>query len=390
MDNKIKVGVIFGGNSVEHEVSIISAVQAMNKMDKTKYDIIPIYITKDLKWYTGSQLKEIEIYQDFDLLKRYAKEVVLYKKDNLFVLQNKKQFFRKIITNLDIVFPIVHGANVEDGTLIGFLDTIGIPYVGTGVLGSSIGQDKVIQKLLYEKLDILTPKFVWFYEEEYDNDQDKIKKEIKSLSYPLIIKPATLGSSIGIKIVTKEEELDNALKDIFKYDKKVLVEELLKGCKEVNISVLGNSSNFKLSQTEEVHGKDALLSFDDKYLRNSKKTGATKGMLSTFRKIPANISKKEEELIKEYASLIFKTFDLNGVVRFDFLLNKGKVYMNEVNIIPGSLAFYLWEDKYDFSNLLDYLISLGIKSYKIKQDKITSFKSNILANHAFGIKNKLK
>ena len=194
----IKVGVIFGGESVEHEVSIISAVQAMNKMDNDKYDIIPIYIAKNGEWYTGAPLREIDTYKDMELLKRYTKNVVLYKKGNRFVLQSKG-IFKKVVNDVDIIFPVVHGTSVEDGVLQGYLRTIGVPFVGSDVTASAVAQDKIIQKQVFTCESLPVANYVWFYDCEYNDDSEEVIKKVeKNLDYPVIVKPATLGSSVGI------------------------------------------------------------------------------------------------------------------------------------------------------------------------------------------------
>ena len=200
---KIKVGVLFGGVSVEHEISIISAVQAMNNMDQDKYDIVPIYISKDRTFYTGKMLMDIEVYKDFEDLKRYAKKVTLIKKNDKFYLQSMG-LFKRIVEEIDIAFPIVHGTNVEDGTLQGYLDTIGIPYVGSSVLGAALGQDKVVMKQIFEAEHLPIPSYIWFYDNEYLNNTDVILKNVKKLGYPVIVKPASLGSSVGITVVKSE------------------------------------------------------------------------------------------------------------------------------------------------------------------------------------------
>lgn len=219
---KIRVGVIFGGETVEHEVSIISAVQAMNNMDNEKYDIIPIYIDKDRTWYTGKMLSDIEIYKDMDLLKRYAKQVTLCKKNGNFYLVNTKGLFRRDVYELDIAFPIVHGINVEDGTLQGYLDTIGIPYVGSRVIGAALGQDKVIMKQIFENANIPIVPYTWFFDSEYYENKDDIVKKIKKLGFPVIVKPANLGSSIGISIANDIESLDKCICDAIQYDVKIV------------------------------------------------------------------------------------------------------------------------------------------------------------------------
>jgi D-alanine-D-alanine ligase len=329
----IKVGVIFGGVSVEHEVSIISAVQAMNKLDTEKYEIVPIYITKDNEWYTGAPLKEIETYKDMDLLKRYTSNVVLYKKGDEFVLQKKNGVFKKVVNTVDVILPVVHGTNVEDGTLQGYLKTIDIPFAGPDVLSSAVAQDKVIQKAVFESSNLPITKYVWFYDNEYNEDKDEIIAKIeKEIKYPVIVKPATLGSSVGIASCDDREELEKAIDDAIKYDEKIVVEEKVQNLTEVNISVLGNHSNINLSCIEEVTTDDELLTFDDKYINGSKK-GASKGMASAARKVPAEIDKKLEEEVRRVATEAFRACSLSGDVRIDFLIDQKKksVYINEIN-----------------------------------------------------------
>lgn len=377
----IKVGVIFGGESVEHEVSIISAVQAMNKMDSEKYEIVPIYITKEGEWYTGGVLREIETYRDMDLLKRYTKNVVLYRKDNRFVLQSKG-LLKKVVNEIDIAFPVVHGTNVEDGVLQGYLKTIGIPFVGSDVLASAVAQDKVIQKNVFEHYKLPITKYFWFYDSEYNDDKDKIVKEIeKTVKYPVVVKPATLGSSVGISTANNKKELTDAIEDAINYDYKIVVEEKVENLTEVNISVLGNYENIKLSEIEEVFTDNSLLTYEDKYIGGGKKTGS-KGMASACRKIPASIDAKLRKEVESVATVAFKSVGLSGVVRIDFLIDKKKknIYINEINSCPGSLSFYLWEpiDR-SFTSVLDEMINIAIKDYKKNQNKTRSFKTNILS-----------
>ncbi len=379
----IKVGVIFGGESVEHEVSIISAIQAMNKMDSEKYEIVPIYITKDGEWYTGEFLKEIESYQDMSLLKKYGKKVVLYRKNNAFVLQ-KKGFFRSIIKEIDVAFPIVHGTNVEDGTLQGYLKTIGIPYVGCDVGPAALGQDKVFQKQIWRCEDLPMTDYVWFYDNEYEEEPDAIIKKVEKLKYPVIVKPACLGSSVGIKVAHNREELEEAIDDAINYDSKILVEDVVENLMEVNISVVGNCASQNVSVIEEVLTGNDLLTYEDKYV-GGKKSGASKGMVAASRKIPADIDAKLTKEVQEVAVKAFKALGLAGNVRIDFLIDrkKKKVYINEVNTIPGSLAFYLWEPiGKNYTDLLDEMINVAIHDYKKRISKTHSFESNILSGFA--------
>lgn len=406
---KIKVGVIFGGETVEHEVSIISAVQAMNKMDQEKYEIIPIYITKEKEWYTGPMLTDVEVYQDLDLIKKYATNVVLYCKNGSYVLQSKG-FFKKIVTDLDVAFPIVHGTNVEDGVLQGYLQTVGIPYVGPNVYAAAVGQDKAYMRDIFKANEISIPNYTWFYDTDFKNNQDETIEKIEKLGYPVIVKPATTGSSVGIGIAKNKEDLIKTIEEAINFDSKIVVEEVIKNLMEVNISVLGNSESQELSVIEEVLSKSAFLTYEEKYLGSGKVKGklglkttpmkGSKGMASADRKIPADLTKKLTSEVEDLAIKTFKSLGSSGNVRIDMLIDTKakKAYVNEINSIPGSLAFYLWDPKgKNYTELLDDMITIAIKDYKKRESKTHSFDTNILQGFAAnglkglkGMKGKLK
>lgn len=378
---KIKIGVIYGGETVEHEVSVISALQAMNNLNEDKYDIVPIYISKDRIWYTGHMLRDIEFYKEFEDEKKYATKVMLYKKGKTFLLQRTTGLFRKDITDLDVILPVVHGNNVEDGSLAGLLDSIGIPYVGSHVLGGALGQDKVVMKQVMESVNLPIVPYTWFYDSEYLDNKENILKEIKKIGFPVIVKPATLGSSIGIEVAKNEKDIESKIEDAMEYDTKIVVEKVIENLTEVNASVLGNYEYQKVSPLEEVMGEDEILSFADKYLGNAKSKGtASKGMASTSRIVPARISEKLTKEIQDTAKQVFKVLNLSGVCRVDFLIDnkENKFYVNEPNTCPGSLSFYLWKEAgMKYSELLDEMISIAIKEYKHKNQKTMSFKSSI-------------
>ena len=390
---KIKVGVIYGGESVEHEVSVISAMQAMNKLDQEKYEIIPIYITKDREWYTGEMLKDIEVYQDLSLIKKYGKNVVLYCNNGSFVLQ-KKTFPKSVVAEVDIILPIVHGTNVEDGGLQGYLQTIGVPFVGSDVYASVVGQDKVFMKDIWKNAKLPMTDYVWFYDVDYKQDSDAVIEKVEKLAYPVIVKPATTGSSVGIAVCSKREELVEAIDDAIQYDKKILVEEVVENLKEVNNAVMGNYEHQKDSEIEEVLSGNKFLTYADKYIGDGKgklkgakvpMKGTSKGMASANRKLPAELPDKVRKEVEEVAVEAFKTLGSSGNSRIDFLVDekKNKVYINEINSIPGSLAFYLWEAKgIDFSTVLDEMINIGVKDYKKRVSKTHSFETNILKGFA--------
>lgn len=385
---KIRVGVLYGGKTTEHEVSIITAVQAMNNLNKEKYDVVPIYFTKDNDIYTGNALMDMDVYKDMSLLKRYCSNVVMYSKDGVLILQNKKGIFKRTIREVDIVVPCVHGYNMEDGNIEGMLEVLGIPYTGSDIYGCTVGQDKVFQKQILEAEKLPVPKYTWFYDNEYFSSEEKILDNIKKIGYPVIVKPARQGSSIGIEVAKSEEEVKIAIEEAIKYDDKILVEEIILNMTELNCSVLGSNSYMETSVIEQVMGNDEILSFKDKYLTSSSKKGAikvagSKGMASTNRIIPANISEKLTKEIEETSKKAFRALGASGVVRIDYLYNKksNKYYVNELNSIPGSLSFYLWTPlNKEYDELLDDMINIAVKRFKNKLKKTSKFESNILSN----------
>ena len=394
---KIKLGVIFGGESVEHEVSIITAIQAMENIDKDKYDIVPIYISKDRIWYTGKMLMEIDVYKDFNELKKYAKQVTLAKRKRGFCLLKTNGLFNKVVDELDIVFPIVHGKGVEDGSLFGYLETIGIPYVGPSMLGASIGQDKVVQKQVLAAAGVPVVNYTWFYDQEYLEDEETILKNIKALGYPVIVKPARLGSSVGISVAKNEKEVKDAIEDAIKYDEKIVVEEMVPNLLELDCAVLGSNNKMECSLIGEMMTKNDFLTFEDKYIGNGGKKGPKTGnkVSTSGFKIPAAVDKEIEEKIYAEAQNAFRALNLSGVTRFDFLVNKKtkEVFVNEPNTIPGCLAFFFFTPKgKKYPKLLDELINGAIKEYKNSQKKVTSFESNVLStyNGSKGAKGKLQ
>lgn len=371
---RLNIGVIFGGKSVEHEISIISAVEAMYNMDDSKYKVVPIYIDKDNTWYTGEHLKDILHYRDIDLVKRYAKKVSLVKRGKSFILESQG-FFKKNICVIDMVMPIGHGAYLEDGSLQGYLNMLGVPFVGSGVLASAIGQDKVVQKQLLEYNKIPVCKYVWFYDFEYEKNKKEVLDKISTLKYPLYVKPASLGSSIGISLVKDEKELAKAIKEAIQFDKKIIVEEQVPNVKEANISVLGNVEKQSVSEIEEINTNSEFYSFKEKYVEGYRKTHKDE------KKCNPIISKEMIADMKIYALRTFKAIGCSGVARIDFLIDdkNKKIFINEINTIPGDLASYLWmAKKMDTEELIDNLIKITISEQKKKDAKIYAFPGNLL------------
>lgn len=399
----IKIGVIFGGESVEHEVSIITAVQAISFLDKKKYQAVPIYIGKDRNMYTGEMLTDMASYKDLTLIPTIAKEVTLTKKDDKFILQAKRGLLNKIVDTIDVAFPIVHGKGVEDGSLSGLIESLGIPYVGPSMLGASIGQDKVVQKQVMSACGIPIVDYTWFYDNEYLEDEEKILKDIKKVGYPCIVKPARLGSSVGITVAHNEEEIKTSIEEAIQYDEKIVVEAMVKNLIEVDCAVVGNHKEMECSLIGEMLTDNDFLTFEDKYLGSSSgKTGAKSGgaksggcITTGGFKIPAELDKEIEEQVYKYSKEAFRCLNLSGVTRFDFLVDAKakKAYVNEPNTIPGCLAFFFYSPKgKNYTKLLDEMITTAIKEYKDDKKKVTSFDSNVLSTYdgKGGSKNKIQ
>jgi len=389
---KIKVGVFFGGKSVEHEVSIITAIQAMENMDREKYEVIPVYIAKDNKMYVGDFVGDIEQYKNLDNLLHISSQVTLAQEGGKVVLLkcNRKFYESKIYSDIDIAFPIVHGTNVEDGTLQGYLKMFNIPYVGCDVMSSAAGMDKYVCKCILKENDIPTLDCKCFTLKDFNEDFNGIIRKVeKEIPYPVIVKPVNLGSSVGIKIAKTQEELKEAIEEAFSYSKKILVEKAIQNLREINCSVLGDYEEAEASECEEPVKTEEILSFQDKYISGGKKVGAKnaepRSMNAGVLKLPAEITKEQKETIQKLAIKTFQVLGCSGVIRIDFMIDEdtGKIYVNEPNTIPGSLSFHLWRATgITYTRLLDNLIDLSLKRAREEKEITYSFDSNILDGHS--------
>lgn len=385
---KIRVGVFFGGKSVEHEVSVISALQACRSLNTEKYDIIPVYITKNGDFYTGENIGKIEFYKNIPaLLKESCRVIPVKESDGLHLIKYPlKKFGNNLAAVIDVVLPIVHGTNVEDGVLQGYLQTLGVPYASCDVISSAVGMDKYVMKTVFADNGIpVLPCSVVNVKEYTKSAQAVFEKIENKTTYPVIVKPLNLGSSVGIRKAKNREELESALEYAFTFSIKVLVENAITELKEINCSVLGDYESAEASECEEPVANDEILSYQDKY------TGGTKsgksGMASLKRKIPADIDGETREKIRDMAVKAFQALGCSGVARIDFMIDmsNGNIYLNEINTIPGSLAFYLWEPLgVKYSELLDRMISLALKRERENKALNFSFDSNILETATFG------
>lgn len=386
---KIKVAVIFGGKSVEHEISVISALQACEYMDREKYEIIPLYLTKDNEFYTGEQIGKIEAYRDIPgLLKNSTRAILLRDQGRVSLVRYPmKKFGSSLISEIDVAFPIVHGTNVEDGALQGYLQTLGLPYVGCDVLSSAVGMNKYVMKTVFKDNGIPVLDCRVYNLVDFEDPQELMDRVEESFAYPVIVKPINLGSSVGISKAGSREKLEDALNLAFTFSQKVLVEPAIEELKEINCAVLGDELEAQASECEEPLNADEILSYEDKYIGGGSKDGGSKGMAGASRAIPARISRETRETIRQMAVKAFLSLGCSGVARIDFMIDQktGRIYLNEINTIPGSLAFYLWEPVgVPYRELLDRLISLALKRSRENEKLMFSFETNVLAGVSLG------
>ena len=389
---KIKLCVLFGGKTVEHEVSVISALQAIASIDAEKYDVIPVYITKNNEFYTGFECSCIEEYKNIPALLKKSQRCVLMNVDGRVKLMCYpfKKVGSSVISEIDVAFPIVHGTNVEDGTLQGYLKILGIPYVGCDVVSSAVGMDKYVMKTVLKDNDVPVLDCLRFIAADFSAPYEVIGKCREKIGYPVIVKPVNLGSSVGISVAHNDDELMNSLDTAFRFASVVLVEKAITNLKEINCSVLGDTEFAEASECEQPAKSDEILSYENKYLQGGggKKGGGSKGMASLARKIPADITPERREEIRSLAVKAFKVLGCNGVSRIDFMIDEDtdKVYLNEINTIPGSLSFYLWEPVgVPYKKLLDRMVELALKRSREEDAIVFSFETNILSiDRSFG------
>ncbi|MDD7150389.1 MAG: D-alanine--D-alanine ligase [Bacilli bacterium] len=368
---KLSIGVIFGGRSLEHDLSVLTAIQAMDNIDKERYEVVPIYITKDLTFYSGGMLRYIDSYKDFRLIDRYAKKVNLINKNGKFILQTTG-LIKRVYKEIHLAFPMVHGKYTEDGSIVGYLETLGIPVVGSDIYSSSLCQDKVFTKEVLNGNDIPVVDYVYFSDSDYKLDKEDIFKKIEELSYPLIIKPARLGSGIGIEIVNRKEELESSIEKAMKNDERVLVEEYIADRREFNMAVLLSKGKLIGSVIEEII-KDEPCNYYDKYRKDNED--------DTFKRIfPADISKTLTEEIEKTSKKTYKVLALSGVARIDYVYDnkKKKLYVNEVNTIPNFFSHHLFDDKnIDYRELLGIMIKEAIDKIHKENDMVKDIEDNL-------------
>lgn len=451
---KKNILVIFGGKSTEHDISILTGCQVANALNKNYYNILPLYITKQGKWHCDNRLLDINFCAHFN--PKFAREVTVLPSDNW--LYKRTCLGYKKMAKIHCAIVCCHGKNGEDGSVQGLLELAGIPYTSSGILGSCVGLDKIAMKHMFKANKVPICKYFALQKSEFE--QGGVDWVLKNIKLPVIVKPNTLGSSIGISVVSNHSQLEDALNTAFLFDDKVVIEALVQNLQEVNISVLGDGANCVCSTTEQPTNASEFLTFADKYLRSSKnapkvannfasngpgkstnehmsmRCGENKstqalqcsenevtnkkmlqcgenknvdtnalqcgkcenidhnknvetgcklnqnGMQSASRIMPANITKQQDKKIRHLAQKVFALLDCKGVVRIDFLIDKTtqNVYVNEINTIPGSFAFYLWEQSgIRFDVLLDKLILIATNHHKKQSLYTTNFATSVLS-----------
>lgn len=389
---KTTIGVFFGGRSTEHEISVISASQAMHAINAAKYDVVPIYISKQGKWYTGEALLDIKNYRNTADLLGKVEEVYMEPTFGDYNLYKKKRglFGSGVVKHLDVAIPVLHGSNGEDGTFEGLLETIGIPYAGCNTLSSANGMDKITMKMILKSCGIPVVDYVWFTDKEWFARRDELIDRIeKEIGYPVIVKPANLGSSVGIGRACNREELIEKIDGAEVYTTRIIVEDMVEDLQEINCSVLGDCDENQASVLEEPIKSGEILSYEDKYVGGTK---GAKGMQAAQKRIPADLPKAETERIQFLARETFRVLSCHGVSRVDMIINRKTrdIYVNEINTIPGSLSFYLWEATgISFEQLMDRLVELAIKRKREQGMKTVSYDHNIF-NLSGGIKGGVK
>lgn len=357
----MNIGVIFGGRSVEHDISVITGLQVINSLDKNKYNIVPIYLNKDNYIYSNRKLKKFENFKKMSLKiganSFFKKTRGTASTQSLRKLQKRKK--------IDLIFNCTHGAGVEDGIVSGILEFINIPYTSSNVLSSSIAQDKDITKKILSTIDIPLLEHIVIKQK----DKKNILEMIKDIDYPVIIKPAHLGSSIGIYTAFTKEELLEKIKQAFIYDDKIIIEKLLRNFQEFSVAIYSRKNEYHLSQIEVLDRNNDIFSFDEKYINHHKEVN---------HKFLSDESLEEE--LKLYTIKGYELLEMNGIVRFDYLYCDNKLYLNEINTIPGGLSNYLFKEQISFKLLLDEQIRETLYKHKKKNELLKSYESNVLKN----------
>lgn len=397
--SKLNVAVIFGSRSCEHDVSIISALQLIEAAKTAGFEVIPVYISREGLWYTGAALEQIETFRAFNPMGKDVTRVNLDVSANAGDLwawpPQRAGLFAKVpapIAHIDVAIPVLHGLHGEDGTVQGLLEMANIPYASSGVLGSAVGMDKIAMKQMLRGAGFPVLNFVWFTRDQLRADREGVMAMIEQeIKYPVFVKPAALGSSIGVSKAENREELEKAVDLAASYDRRILVEVGISNPVEINCAALGYGEEVRTSVCEMPvpSAGDKFLNFFEKYLRNAGAKGESScGMKNLARVVPAPIGEEATGQIQGMTREIFKLLDCRGTVRIDFILDENDVlYVNEPNTIPGSMAFYLWKEcGVSFPKLVEIMVEDALRAHADKNTNVYAYDSTILQKVAAGTK----
>ncbi|MDA0379200.1 MAG: D-alanine--D-alanine ligase [Bacteroidetes bacterium] len=386
---RFRTAVFFGGPSPEHEVSVITGLQAVHALKERGIGVLAVYVSKGGRWFIGDGLDEVSTFKDLARVEQSAREVALAPGPgrSLRLVPLEQPFLgRNAPILVETVLLAFHGGSGENGSVQGLCESLGVPFTGSGVMASAVGMDKVRAKILAGQAGVPVVDWVELTEQGWGGSEEACLDRVEAaLGYPAIVKPVHLGSSIGIARVLDRSALEDAIEEALRYDASVLVERCVPNLREINASVLGTADDCRVSVLEEPVSGDGTLSFEDKYLRGGSRKGAA-GMASLDRRIPAPIE-------EDTARTVFAALDGCGVARIDFLMDNasGEVFFNEINTIPGSLSFYLWEPTgLAFPDLVMELLRLAEERFEERIRRVRSFDSNLLdARATGGLKGKL-
>lgn len=376
---KTTVGVIFGGRSVEHDVSVVTAHQIMRAFDRERYDVVPIYISRDGRWFSGDPLLDLKNFTDEVFSLNGVSPVILSpgtQHHGLIINPLAGRLSKSEIKRIDVAFPAIHGTHGEDGTLQGLLELADIPYVGCKTLASAVANDKIMTKAVLSQNNIPLVEGLNFSRAEWlENPEVLITRIVQELSLPVFVKPATTGSSIGIGRAADETSLRASIDIAAHFDRRILVEKAISGHVEINCSVMGNGDHIMASVLEQPVSWDEFLTYEEKYLRGSE------GMKSAERIIPAPLSEGLTARIQQLAVDAFRAIDGYGIARIDFIAKPAEniVYLNEINTMPGSLAFYLWEASgLSMTELVHKLVELARDAYAEKRSSSYDYRTDLI------------
>lgn len=374
---KTTVAVIFGGRSVEHDVSVVTGHQIMRAFDSTRYEVVPVYITRDGRWFTGEPLRNLDNYTNEIASLRGVQPAILSpsaQHHGLIVNPVAGLLQKSEVKRIDVVFPAVHGSHGEDGTLQGLFELADVPYVGCGVLASALGNDKALTKQVLRQNGVPVVDDVVFTRAEWQEDPEAILAKINAhFAYPVFVKPVTLGSSIGVSRVEDAAMLRATIEVATTFDRRVMVEPAVVGCQEINCAVMGDDMGMRASVLEQPKSWAEFLSFDDKYMHGGE------GMKSAERIIPAPLSTELTARIQAMTVQVFKALQGRGTARLDFLVRGEEVFLNEINTMPGSLAFYLWSEMgMNNREVVERMVKLAQDAHAEKRRTSFDYQTNLI------------